>query len=113
MTPIAHNSQMKSPFQQQDKPFRDALDMELWAAGKDHKALRCIARRLIAKAQAGDVRAIMEVAGRMDGKVPQAAMRKGEHDQVRTFDKIEIVIVDPKKADGVEDSSFPSIRATP
>ena len=32
------------------KPFRDALMMEIAAAGEDHKALRKIAAALIAKA---------------------------------------------------------------
>lgn len=58
--------------QQRDKPFRDALRMELAAAGEDHKKLRQIARALIANAVKGDTRAIQEVADRMDGKPAQA-----------------------------------------
>lgn len=54
-----------------EKPFRDALLMELKAAGEDHKALRRIARAIIEKASDGDIQAIKEVADRMDGKVPQ------------------------------------------
>ncbi len=56
----------------QEKPFRDALRMELAAAGEDSKALRSIAAALIMAAQAGDMQAIKEVADRIDGKVPQA-----------------------------------------
>lgn len=55
-----------------DKPYRDALRMEIAAAGEDHKALRAIARAHLKKAQSGDIHAIRELADRMDGKVPQA-----------------------------------------
>lgn len=55
----------------QEKPFRDALRMELLAAGDDHKALRMIAAKLIEKATEGDMQAIKELADRTDGKVPQ------------------------------------------
>lgn len=62
--------------QQRDKPFRDALRMELAAAGEDHKAMRKIARNLIeAASNAGDkdmLAAIREIADRMDGKPAQA-----------------------------------------
>lgn len=54
-----------------EKPFREALLMELKAAGEDHKALRQIARAIIGKASDGDIQAIKEIADRMDGKVPQ------------------------------------------
>lgn len=39
--------------QQRDKPFRDALRLELAAAGEDHRALRKIARNLIGQAEDG------------------------------------------------------------
>ncbi len=48
--------------------------MELKAAGKDHKALRSIAKQLIAKANEGDMQAIKELADRLDGKPAQAHM---------------------------------------
>ena len=57
-----------------EKPFAEALRMELAAAGKDHKALRLIARNLIAlacKDEATAMPAIREIADRMDGKVAQ------------------------------------------
>jgi hypothetical protein len=63
--------------QQRDKPFRDALRMELSAAGEDHKALRNIARKLIAKAEAGEDAAIREIADRIDGKPAQAVEMSG------------------------------------
>lgn len=56
----------------QEKPFRDALRTELAAAGDDQKALRAVAKALIAKAMDGDMQAIKELADRTDGKVPQA-----------------------------------------
>jgi len=59
-----------------DKPFAEALRMELLAAGEDHKALRCIARNLIALAQKEELAAlpaISAVADRLDGKPAQEA----------------------------------------
>ena len=58
--------------QQRDKPYRDALRMEIAAAGDNFKLLREVAEAHIAKAKAGDVNAIKELADRLDGKVPQA-----------------------------------------
>lgn len=58
-----------------DKPFAEALRMELAAAGPNHKALRGLARNLIAFAESGDkeaITAIREVADRLDGKPAQA-----------------------------------------
>ena len=57
-----------------DKPFADALRMELAAAGEDHKALRLIARNLIDLAQKAELTAlpaINAIADRMDGKPAQ------------------------------------------
>ena len=57
-----------------EKPFADALRMELAAAGEDHKALRAIARNLITLAQKDDkdaLPAINAIADRLDGKPAQ------------------------------------------
>ena len=53
------------------KPFREALQMEIAAAGDDLKALRRVARALLEKAASGDIAAITALADRLDGKVPQ------------------------------------------
>ena len=45
-----------------EKPFADALRMEIAAAGEDHKALRRVAKVLIGQAEGGDIRAIRELA---------------------------------------------------
>ena len=45
--------------------------MEIAAAGDDHKALRRIARPLLAEAYNGNIAAIAMIADRLDGKVPQ------------------------------------------
>jgi hypothetical protein len=58
--------------QQRDKPFRDALRMQITAAGEDHKALREIADQLINSARAGDLQAIREIGDRLDGKPAQS-----------------------------------------
>lgn len=55
-----------------EKPFRDALRMELAAAGEDSRALRKIAKALIDNASEGKLDAIKELADRVDGKVPQS-----------------------------------------
>jgi hypothetical protein len=57
-----------------DKPFADALRMEIAAVGDDHKALRAIARNLIDLAQKPDIAAlpaINAIADRLDGKPAQ------------------------------------------
>jgi len=56
------------------KPFAEALRMEIAAAGKDHKALRKIARNLLTVAQeptAQGISAAMAIADRLDGKPVQ------------------------------------------
>lgn len=56
----------------QEKPFRDALRMELAKLqDQDHRGLRRIASALIEAAEGGDMQAIKELADRVDGKVPQ------------------------------------------
>ena len=50
------------------KPFADALNMEIKAAGEDHQRLRAIAKKLLEKAEDGDMQAISCVADRLDGK---------------------------------------------
>jgi hypothetical protein len=61
-----------------EKPFADALKMELAAAGGDQKALRAIARNLIRLAggdgvqpEGGGLGAIMAIADRLDGRPAQ------------------------------------------
>lgn len=78
-----------------EKPFADALRMELAAAGEDHKALRLIARVLIEKASAGDLQAINSLVDRTDGKVPQALIGDNDSDPIKVVTRIERIIVDP------------------
>ena len=65
-----------------DKPFREALRMELALLGEDDpKALRGLARKLLATAAADDgLAAIKEVADRLDGKPAQAVIGGEEGD---------------------------------
>ena len=79
------------------KPFRDALMMEIKAAGDDHKALRKIAAALLAKAASGDVPAINSLADRTDGKVAQALIGDSEEDGVRLVHTIRRRIVEPMR----------------
>lgn len=88
-----------------DKPFRDALRMELAEIGDDHKALRRIARNLIKLAGGesemldGGLGAIKEIADRLDGK-PAQAIENGEDGAFEVIQRIERVIVDPANRDG-------------
>ncbi len=61
-----------------EKPFAEALMMELKAAGKDSRKLRSIASQLIAKAEAGEGWAIQVLADRLDGRPAQQVAL--EHD---------------------------------
>jgi hypothetical protein len=56
----------------QEKPFRDALRLELAAAEQNQRGLRLIAKRLIEAAEEGKMDAVKEIADRIDGKVPQS-----------------------------------------
>lgn len=59
----------------QEKPFRDALKLELAKLqDDDQRGLRKIARSLIEAAESGDMQAIRELADRVDGKVPQGVI---------------------------------------
>jgi hypothetical protein len=62
-----------------DKPFRDALRMEIAALGDDDpKALRGLARNLLTLASGADgLQAIREIADRLDGKPAQAVEMSG------------------------------------
>jgi len=76
-----------------EKPFKAALDMELKAAGEDHKKLRGIARKLIACAEKGESWAIREIADRLDGRPAQEIT--GDADQAPQIEGFTITIVDP------------------
>lgn len=89
--------------QQRDKPFRDALRMELAAAGENHKALREIARNLIDVARHPDIAAlpaIREIADRMDGKPAQAIVGDDDQPPVNVLHRIERVIVNASDSNG-------------
>ena len=80
--------------QQRDKPFRDALRLEIAQAqdAEDKRSLRVIARKLLNTAADGDVQAIKEVADRLDGKVAQLIGGDDEAGPVQ-IQRIERVIV--------------------
>ncbi|MGY3535395.1 DUF5681 domain-containing protein [Bradyrhizobium sp. USDA 4452] len=73
-----------------EKPFADALRMELADAGEDSKALRAIARKVIKRAEAGDLAAASFIADRLDGK-PTVAIENGEDGPFETVTRIELV----------------------
>jgi len=64
----------------QEKPFRDALRIELAKLqDDDQRGLRKIARSLIEAAEEGKMDAVREIADRMDGKVAQAIIGDEEN----------------------------------
>lgn len=78
-----------------DKPFTDALRMEIAAAGDNHKALREIARNLLQQAMMPGkdaLQAIQQVSDRLDGKPAQAIIGGDEDDPaISVVSRIEIV----------------------
>jgi hypothetical protein len=59
-----------------DKPFNDALRIEIAAAGADQRVLRAIARNLLFLAQQPEMAALLairELGDRLDGKPKQEA----------------------------------------
>ena len=86
--------------QQRDKPFRDALRMEIAEANDDRRRLRAIARALLDKAESGDVQAIREMGDRLDGKVAQAIIGDDEEDAIRLATITRLIIDKPNDPDG-------------
>jgi hypothetical protein len=93
-----------------DKLMRDALLLELnteakRAGGKPTKRLRLVARKLIERAEQGDVPAIKEIFDRVDGRVPlpqYASNPEGEpvnalHDLFKLIDGTGRGLPDPAK----------------
>src|SRR5262245_16006979 len=87
--------------QQRDKPYREALRLELAAAGEDMKKLREIAKAHIARCEAGDMQAIRELADRLDGKPAQMLEHSGPDSEPITKIVHEIVHVAPMSADEI------------
>lgn len=80
-----------------EKPFHDVLQMELKAAGEDHKALRAIARNIIKLAQQEDMlglNAAREVANRLDGTPAQTIENLNEN--------VNYVALMPPKAENMD-----------
>lgn len=86
--------------QQRDKPFRDALRMEIAEAEGDRKRLRTIARALLDKAETGDVNAIKEIGDRLDGKVAQAIIGDDEEDAIKLSTISRVIVEKSGNQDG-------------
>jgi hypothetical protein len=70
----------KNSGRRQEKPFADALRMEVKAAGTNHKALRVIACKLVELAMDGNLDAIKVLADRLDGKPIQQQILSGDEE---------------------------------
>jgi hypothetical protein len=97
-----------SPNVRNEKPFGVALRMELAAAGADQRALRLIARNLIALAQSaepGALQAIREIADRLDGKPKQESELTLHRASARELsdDDLAAIAVGAKDEDGEQD----------
>jgi Family of unknown function (DUF5681) len=83
-----------------EKPFRDALRMEIADAGDDRKLLRKIAKRLLEMAEKGDMPAISMLADRLDGKPAQEStvtlVKRDENDWSRA--ELVAIIRDSRKS---------------
>lgn len=79
----------------QEKPFRDALMMQIKAAGDNHKVLREIADTVLSECRGGNMDAIKFMAERVDGKVAQPVA--GDTDNPLIITSIMRTIVDPTK----------------
>jgi hypothetical protein len=102
--------------QNKDKPFREALRVELAAAGEDQRALREIARNLIAQAQKNDtgaLPAIKEIGDRLDGKPAQAIIGGEDDDPAIRLECIRRVIVDPNSGNSDSGGVPPATGAGP
>jgi hypothetical protein len=72
----------KNSGRRQEKPFRDALRMEIAALQDDRKGLRKVARKLIEMAEDGEIAAIKELADRADGKAVQMVEGPGDNGEM-------------------------------
>ena len=96
-----------------EKPFADALRMELAAAGADQKALRAIARNLIELAQRADatgLSAASAVADRLDGKPAQESTVTFEKRDESDWSRVELLAVINDASKGGEDPVEPRRR---
>ena len=91
--------------QQREKPFRDALRMEVAAAGDDSRKLRAIARKLLEVAESGDIQAIREVGDRLDGKPAQEA-NVTVHRESRDMSDDELADIAAGSGDGVAEAEI-------
>src|SRR5947208_9986123 len=89
--------------QQRDKPYREALRMELAAAGEDMKKLREIARAHIEKAASGDMQAIKELADRLDGKPIEMHETQGLQ-QLKVISEIVHVNLSPEELSALNET---------
>jgi hypothetical protein len=104
-----------------EKPFLDALRLEIAAAGENHYALRRIARNLLKMAQQPSLKAlpaVMALADRLDGKPAQESMLTVEKRDATDWSRAELVAFLNDAAGGrgisqANGSSLPALPAPP
>ena len=92
-----------------EKPFLDALRIEIAAAGEDQKALREAGRKLLDRARKGDLAAINILADRLDGKPVQGIENADPDEPFNVVSRIERVIVKAPSSDGSAPASAPDL----
>ena len=93
----------KNSGRRQEKPFADALRMEIAALKGNRRGLRLVARKLIEKAESGELSAIKELADRTDGKSVQQNVNQHELDTHTPITRIVREILAPPKNSFLED----------
>ena len=92
----------KKPGTLKEKPYREALRMEI-AAAEDFRGLRAIARAHLEKARSGDMPAIKELADRLDGRPAQESNVSIQQRPVRELTTEELMVI---AAGGARDKFF-------
>ena len=97
----------KKPGTLKERPYRDALRMEI-AAADDFKGLRAIARAHLEKARSGDMAAIKELADRIDGKPTQESSLTLQHKPATEMTDEELAARIAELTDSMEDDGSDS-----
>ena len=97
----------KKPGTLKERPYRDALRMEI-AAADDFKGLRAIARAHLEKARSGDMAAIKELADRIDGKPTQESSLTLQHKPATEMTDEELTARIAELTDSIEDDGSDS-----
>jgi len=89
-----------------DKPFTEALRMEIAAAGADHKRLRRIAAKALDLAEAGESWAVQFVADRLEGRPAQSMDMTVRQASAKELTDDELADIALGRSEGVADEAL-------